>query len=160
MNLSEVIYTLIRHIKLWSNVVMIVEWCSLTSSMLDQPCPGCLIHFCHLSIFFSVFTLIFTLPSCDRPWHTQVNNFLCPSLVFLLLYHFFYLFILSLQCCLACFALLFHPISSFRSFSQNPYCLFYNLSILLLLSLVHICLLAYVPWWFFWSIHTWASGTL
>lgn len=64
---------------------------------------------------------------------------------FLLLYHFFHLFTLSLQWCLSCFALLSHPISSFRSFSQNPYCLFHNISIFLLLSLVHICPHSCVP---------------
>lgn len=57
--------------------------------------------------------------------------------------------ILSLQCCLACFALLFHLISYSRSFSQNPCCLFLNLSIFPSLSLLHICVSPHVPWCFY-----------
>lgn len=119
------------------------------SILLDQACSECLIHSCHLGIFLSCIRSHLYLPVTDHeaPLSQKFPAISLPC--FSLALPLFYLFILSLQCCLACFALLFHPISSFRSFYQNPYCLFHNLSIFPSLSLMHICLPSYVPWYFY-----------
>ena len=124
---------------------------------LDQPCSGYLMHFCHLGISFIAPTPTLTPPSCNRPRCALESIISCysPLFFFSCFTTFFNLFISSLQCCLACFALLFHLISSFRSFSPNPYCLFQNFSILF----TSTCLSTH-PLVFFWSIHPGASGTL
>lgn len=101
--------------------------------------------------YFPFLHSLSSLPPCNRPWSTLKSKISCyiPPLFFSCFTTFLSFFILSLQCCLACFAPLFHPISSFGSFYQNPYCLFHNLSIFPSLSLMHIRLPSYVPWYFY-----------
>lgn len=91
--------------------------------------------------------LLLPLHACNRPWLTP--DFLPSMLLLFFSVSVTIFFILSLQCCLACFALLFHLISYSRSFSQNPCCLFLNLSIFPSLSLLHICVPPHVPWCFY-----------
>lgn len=103
------------------------------------------------SWYFLLILLLLPLCACNRPWLTpesQVSSCLCLSFfsgsTTILSFYFVSAVLFGLLC-----SPFFYLISYFRSFSQNPCCLFHNLSIFSSLSLLHICLPPHVPWYFY-----------